>query len=83
MNQPAICSECGGTRVLVQVTITTPLTELDPTKERELQLQQPKRSIGFFGLSGKSNTSSLFARTCTRCGNTTLYATDPQDLIPD
>jgi hypothetical protein len=83
MNQPTVCHECGGRRVFVHVNITTPLTESEFTHRRELQLQQPKRSIGFLGLSGKSNTSSLVALSCTHCGNTTLYATEPENLMPD
>ncbi len=81
MSASAVCDQCGGRRVTVDVDISTPLTEL--IEVRELQLVQRKRSTGLFGLSGKSNISSLAAITCTQCGKTTLYATEPKNLVPD
>jgi predicted nucleic-acid-binding Zn-ribbon protein len=83
MSQSTVCQECGSRRVFVQVNITTPLTELEITHRQDLQLEQPKRSIGFLGLGGKSNTSSLVALSCTNCGYTTFYAREPENLIPD
>src|SRR4051812_26421111 len=46
MSQSTVCQECGSRRVFVQVNITTPLTELEITHRQDLQLEQPKRSIG-------------------------------------
>ena len=74
------CPECGGQRVRTTLNIN-PLVGME---QNELQLRQPKRVIGLGGLfSGQSNKSEVATVSCTNCGYTTLYATQPGNLIPD
>ena len=67
------CPECGGRRVQVSISTTTP--------GNLLQATQLKRKTGWF--SSKSNQSYLNALTCISCGYTSLHATQPSNLIPD
>ncbi len=67
------CPECGGQRVQVSLSTIQP--------NILLQVTQQKRKTKLF--SGHSNQSYVSALTCTTCGYTTLYATQPSNLIPD
>jgi len=62
------CHECGGERVPVELSTV-------------LQARQCASSATL--LSSKSNTSYMNAFTCTACGCTTLYASEPRNLISD
>lgn len=72
MQPPMIkpCPECGGTRVWTQVKTYY-----------YFKLVQPWRCVSLF--SGKSSESNTQAITCLNCGYTALYATEPQNLVPD
>ncbi|GCE27543.1 hypothetical protein KDA_36040 [Dictyobacter alpinus] len=63
------CPECGGARVRVSYSMGV------------IMLAQFKRSASFLGK--KSRTSSTQPVTCTSCGYTVVYATEPNNLIPD
>jgi predicted nucleic-acid-binding Zn-ribbon protein len=53
-------------------------------EKNELQIRQPQHAIGLGGLfKGESNKSDVASASCIECGYTTLYATDPKNLIPD
>lgn len=69
---PKPCPECGGEHTFVQVATN---------QGHILIVAQPKRRAGFF--SNISNQSHLVAFACTTCGYTTLYATEPRNLITD
>lgn len=72
-----LCPECGGK----YVAVTTVLPRGQYGAPNVLKLKQPKRSASLF--SGKRNVSLIHALTCTVCGYTALYATEPGNLIPD
>ena len=66
------CFICGGECVMVQVTPLHTGTSLIAT--------QSERSTGLF--SGRSSWSYLDALACTRCGYTTFFARQPENLKP-
>ena len=81
---PKPCPECGGQRVRTMLDITATGINSTGLDWDGVQLKQPERVIGLGGLfSGKSNTSEIVSVSCTNCGYTSLYATEPSNLIPD
>lgn len=66
------CPQCGG--VQVQTTMSTQRGE-------GLKLVQPYRTVEF--LKRRSSTSPIVYLTCLSCGLTSLYATQPNNLVPD
>ncbi len=81
---PKPCPECGGQRVRTTLEINTTGINATGLEWSVLQLKQPKRVIGLGGLfSGQSNKSEVATVSCTNCGYTALYATEPGNLIPD
>ena len=74
MNQASYspCPFCGEKRV--SVTVLT-------ARGGQLHVVQSQRALTLF--SGKSSTSPLTALTCTGCGFTAFYATQPANLLPD
>ncbi len=73
--QPPIqkpCPECGGKRVKVV---------LQTTQGDSLQAKQPARKVKFF--SDLLNNTSLYGLSCTTCGYTAHFASEPGNLTPD
>ncbi|GHO50801.1 hypothetical protein KSX_89640 [Ktedonospora formicarum] len=68
------CPECGGERVWVSVLAQAQYIG-------QILLKQPRRSASFFHQG--ENISDTQAFTCMNCGHTTLYANEPQKLIPN
>jgi predicted nucleic-acid-binding Zn-ribbon protein len=66
------CPQCGGAQV--QTTMST-------YRGEGLQLIQSYRSVELF--KKRSSTSPIVYLTCLSCGLTSLYATQPDNLVPD
>lgn len=66
------CPQCGS--IQVQTTMRTQRGE-------GLKLVQPYRTVEFF--KRRSSTSPMVYLTCLSCGLTSLYATQPNNLVPD
>lgn len=74
------CPECGGHRVMVSVGVPH-----GGYTDASIKLKQEERSISVLNhIKGdKHNDSMTVGLTCTSCGYTALFATDPKNLIPD
>lgn len=64
-----LCPECGGRRVWVAYIYNAAVS-----------LTQPRRSTF---LKRRKNSTKTDALACTVCGYTSIYASQPSDLIPD
>ena len=67
------CPQCGG--IQVQTTM------MSTYRGESLKLVQPYRTVAFF--KRRSSTSPMVYLTCLSCGLTSLYATQPNNLVPD